>query len=97
LGTGLADNIRASGILIPAQKAEDMTAPETRTEPKITLDQRASSRHDDALAGLAVVMKNPLEHLSLLRQSRAFGPQFDRVLAQDPIVTPNTLPQSHLT
>jgi hypothetical protein len=27
------------------------------------------------LAGLAVVMKNPLEHLSRLRQSRAFGPQ----------------------
>jgi hypothetical protein len=48
------------------------------------------------LAGLAVVMKNPLEHLSLLRQSRAFGPQVDRVLAQDPIVTPNTLAQSHL-
>jgi hypothetical protein len=48
------------------------------------------------LAGLAVVMKNPLEPLSRLRQSRAFGPQFDRVLAQDPIVTPNTLPQSHL-
>jgi hypothetical protein len=41
------------------------------------------------LAGLAVVMKNPLEHLSRLRQSRAFGPQFDRVLAQDPIVPPN--------
>jgi hypothetical protein len=49
------------------------------------------------LAGLAVVMNNPLEHLSLLRQSRAFGPQFDRVLAQDPIVTPNTLPQSQST
>jgi hypothetical protein len=37
------------------------------------------------LAGLAIVMKNPLEQLSRLRQSRAFGPQFDRVLAQDPI------------
>jgi hypothetical protein len=48
LGTGSADNIRASGILIPAQKAEDMTAPETRTEPKITFDQRPSSRHDGA-------------------------------------------------
>ena len=48
------------------------------------------------LTGLAVVMKNPLEHLSLMRQSRAFGPQFDRVLAQDPIDKPNTLPQSHL-
>jgi hypothetical protein len=48
------------------------------------------------LAGLAVVMKNPLERLSLMRQSRAFGPQFDRVLAQDPIDKPNTLPQSHL-
>jgi hypothetical protein len=49
------------------------------------------------LAGLALVMKDPLVQLSRLRQSRAFGPQFDRVLAQDPIVTPNTLLQSHLT
>ena len=49
------------------------------------------------LAGLAAVMKAPLEQLSLLRQSRAFGPQFDRVLAQDPILTPNALLQSHLT
>ena len=49
------------------------------------------------LAGLVAAMKNPLEQLSRLRQSRAFGPQFDRVLAQDPIVTPNTPPQSHLT
>jgi hypothetical protein len=48
------------------------------------------------LAGLAVVMKNPLEHLSRLRQSRAFGPQFDRVLAQDPIVTPKSVRQIHL-
>jgi hypothetical protein len=31
------------------------------------------------LAGLAIVMKNPLEQLSRLRQLRAFGPQFDRV------------------
>jgi len=30
------------------------------------------------LAGLAIVMKNPLEQLSRLCQSRAFGPQFDR-------------------
>lgn len=49
------------------------------------------------LAGVAAVMTNPLEQLSRLRQSRAFGPQFDRVLAQDPIVTANTLLQSHLT
>lgn len=49
------------------------------------------------LAGLTLVMKDPLVQLSRLRQSRAFGPQFDRVLAQDPIVTPNTLLQSHLT
>ena len=39
------------------------------------------------LAGLVVVMKNPLDQLSRLRQSRAFGPQFDRVLAQNPILT----------
>ncbi len=49
------------------------------------------------LAGVAAVMINPHEQLSRLRQSRAFGPQFDRVLAQDPIVAPNTLLQSHLT
>jgi hypothetical protein len=48
------------------------------------------------LAGLAAVMKNPLQQLSRLRQSRAFGPQFDRVLAQDPMTT-GTHPQSHLT
>jgi hypothetical protein len=48
------------------------------------------------LAGLAVVMKNPLEHLSRLRQSRAFGPQFDRVLAQDPIVVAKSVRQIHL-
>ena len=49
------------------------------------------------LAGLAVVMKTLLEQLTRPRQSRAFGPQFDRVFAQDPIMTPNTLLQSHLT
>jgi hypothetical protein len=48
------------------------------------------------LAGVATVMKNPIEQISLLRQSRAFGPQFDRVLAQDPIVTPDPLLQSRL-
>jgi hypothetical protein len=49
------------------------------------------------LAGIATVMKNPIEQISLLRQSRPFGPQFDRVLAQDPIVTPDPLLQSRLT
>ena len=49
------------------------------------------------LAGLGAVMTNPLEQLSRLRQSRAFGTQSDRVLSQHPILTPNTLPQSHLT
>ncbi len=46
------------------------------------------------LAGVAAVMANPLEQLSRLRQSRAFGSRFDRVLTQDPIVAPNTLLQS---
>jgi hypothetical protein len=46
------------------------------------------------LAGVATVMKNPIEQISLLRQSWAFGPQFDRVLAQDPIVTPDPLLQT---
>lgn len=49
------------------------------------------------LAGVATVMKNPIEQISLLRQSRAFGPQFDRVLAQDPIITPDPILQSRLT
>jgi hypothetical protein len=49
------------------------------------------------LAGIATVMKNPIEQISLLRQSRPFGPQFDRVLAQDKIVTPDPLLQSRLT
>jgi hypothetical protein len=49
------------------------------------------------LAGVATVMKNPLEQLTSLRQSRAFGLHFDRVLTQDPIVTPNTLMKIHLT
>jgi hypothetical protein len=33
----------------PAQKAEDMTAPTTSATPKLTLDQRAASRHDNAV------------------------------------------------
>jgi hypothetical protein len=49
------------------------------------------------LAGVTKVMENPIEQISLLRQSRAFGPQFDRVLAQDPIITPGPIPQSRLT
>jgi hypothetical protein len=36
-------------------------------------------------------MADPITHLSKLRQSRAFGPQFDRVLEQDPILTPTPL------
>ena len=38
------------------------------------------------LAALATVMADPIT-----RQSRAFGPQFDRVLEQDPILTPTPL------
>jgi len=49
------------------------------------------------LAGVATVMKNPIEQISRLRQSMAFGPQFDRVLAQDLIATPDRLVHSHLT
>ncbi|MGD0187500.1 MAG: TniQ family protein [Roseiarcus sp.] len=49
------------------------------------------------LAGVAKVMENPIEQISFLRQSGAFGPQFDRVLAQDPIITPDPIPQSRLT
>ena len=43
------------------------------------------------LAVLATVMADPITHLSKLRQSRAFGPQFDRVLEQDPILTPTPM------
>jgi TniQ len=43
------------------------------------------------LAALATVMADPIAQLSKLRQSRAFGPQFDRVLEQDPILTPMSL------
>jgi hypothetical protein len=45
------------------------------------------------LAGLAIVMKIRLSSFRLA----SIGPQFDRVLAQDPIVTPNAFLQSHLT
>jgi hypothetical protein len=47
-GNGSADNIRAGGLYSPQNKAEDMTAPTTSATPKIALDQRASSRHDNA-------------------------------------------------
>jgi len=47
-GNGSADNIRAGGSNSPRKKAEDMTAPTTSATPKITLDQRAPSRHDNA-------------------------------------------------
>jgi putative transposase len=33
---------------LPARKAEDMTAPTISATPKKALDQRATSRHDDA-------------------------------------------------
>jgi hypothetical protein len=43
------------------------------------------------LAALATVMADPITQLSKLRHSRAFGPQFDRVLEQDPILTPTPM------
>src|SRR3984893_2610581 len=50
-GKGSADNIRANGRHDPHQQAEDMTAPTIkRNAAKKTLDQRAPSRHDNALA-----------------------------------------------
>ncbi|MGC1575178.1 MAG: hypothetical protein WA813_03450, partial [Beijerinckiaceae bacterium] len=48
-GNGSADNIRASGLNSPHKKAEDMTAPTTSATPKITLDLRVPSRHDNTL------------------------------------------------
>src|SRR3984893_13641313 len=49
-GRGSADNIRANGRHDPHQQAEDMTAPTIkRNAAKKTLDQRAPSRHDNAL------------------------------------------------
>ena len=43
------------------------------------------------LAALSTVMADPIPQLSKLRKSRAFGPQFDRVLEQDPILTPTPM------
>ena len=43
-GNGSADDIRASGT-DPHQNAGDMTAPTIGNAGKLTLDQRASSRH----------------------------------------------------
>src|SRR5271169_6763639 len=37
----------------PSCEAEDMTAPTTSATPKLTLDQRATSRHDKALLNTA--------------------------------------------
>jgi hypothetical protein len=53
-GNGSADNIRAGGAYSPRKKAEDMTAPTTSATPKITLDQRAPSRHDKALNSVSL-------------------------------------------
>jgi hypothetical protein len=52
MGQGSADNIRAGGSYSPQKKAEDMTAPTISATPKITLDQRAPSRHHNAERGL---------------------------------------------
>src|ERR1700722_2705889 len=48
---GSTDQRTTSGpadSILRAKKAEDMTAPTTSATPKITLDQRATSRHDKA-------------------------------------------------
>src|SRR5260370_14183859 len=58
-GNGSADNIRASGLYSPRKKAEDMTAPTTSATPKIALDQRAPSRHDNAAGKQAPRGANP--------------------------------------
>jgi hypothetical protein len=49
------------------------------------------------LAGLAAVMKNPLEQLPRLRAAKVSRLQFDAVLAQDPIINPGPLPKRHFT
>jgi hypothetical protein len=50
----------------------------------------------DNLTALATVMADPITNLSKLRQSRAFDPQFDRVLEQDPIFNANAHVRRHL-
>jgi hypothetical protein len=41
-------------------------------------------------------LEKPIEQISGLRQSRAIGPQIDRVLAADPIIMPTPILQSRL-
>jgi hypothetical protein len=40
---------------LSARKAEDMTAPTTRATPKIALDQRAASRHDNVASYVRLI------------------------------------------
>jgi hypothetical protein len=48
LGQRISGQHQGQRTLFSAQKAEDMTAPTTCAVPKIALDQRAPSRHDNA-------------------------------------------------
>jgi hypothetical protein len=57
----------------PHKKAEDMTAPTTSATPKITLDLRVPSRHDNADPALACTALAPKESDSVVlpfRQKR---------------------------
>jgi hypothetical protein len=61
-----------------------------RSSLKLRRRRRHSAREIvrvETLTALAGVMADPITHLSKLRQSRAFDPQFDRVLEQHPILT----------
>ena len=49
------------------------------------------------LAGLAAVVKDPLELLPQLRAAKVSRLQFDAVLSQDPIINPAPLPKRHFT
>jgi len=78
-GNGSADNIRASGpLILRKNKAEDMTAPTTSATPKIALDQRATSRHDNAVSGGSGEAQPLEEALALSEVDTVVGSQLRR-------------------
>jgi hypothetical protein len=57
-----------------------MTAPTTRAKPKIALDQRAASRHDDALMlCLAYSRCEASEAMKIIRVGKGAGYSGDRI------------------
>ena len=79
-----------------AQKAEDMTAPTTSAIPKIALDQRAPSRHDNAFAfevyasGAAIIASSTSGLLPSVMVADLARPE--RFLVAHPLTPPHLLP-----